>query len=125
VVAAVGGGGVRDRNRLVCSSVNLLGQRGQDLVALGCVEGGDAGRLLEGRAQLLGERAAHGGAGGGRKHALGGGGALPEDAGARERSHCGRCEGALQWRGKNRDVNDARHRGRRAESLANQADPNV
>lgn len=93
VIASVGVGGVWHRRRVVGSPNDFLGQRGQDLVALGCVEGGNArrlghGRALESRAQLLGERAVDGGgACDGRQHALRGRGlrdSLPQEAGTHD-----------------------------------------
>jgi hypothetical protein len=86
VVAAVGVVGVRDGRGVVCGANDLLRQRGQNLGALGCVEGGDAGRLghggeLEGGSQLLGERA--GDVGGGRR-----GHSLSQQRGTHDGGHC-------------------------------------
>jgi hypothetical protein len=81
VVAAVGIVWVGDRRGVVGSPDNLLGQRRQNLVPLGGVEGGNASRLGDGSAleswsQLLGKWAVDSGARDGRQHALRGGGGL-------------------------------------------------
>jgi hypothetical protein len=97
VVASVGVVWVGHESGCVDTALDLLGQRGQDLLALRGMEGSDAGRLgrrwaRKGRAELLDERRRLAcGAGEGREDALGGGGAgeaMPEQAGAQNGSHC-------------------------------------
>lgn len=100
VVAAMRVVWVGDGHWVVCSSVDLLGQRRQDLGALGGVEGGNARRLgdcgaLEGGSQLLGDGPA-GQARCSRQHALRGGGlgeGLPDEAGAHDGCHCSDSDG--------------------------------
>lgn len=70
----------------VCGADDLLGQRGQDLVPLRCVEGGHPCGVLEGGLELgKSGRARKGGHG-----ALRDGGRLAEDGGTHEGCHCGR-----------------------------------
>lgn len=105
------------RHGVVGGSDNLLGKRGQDLLALGGVEGGDAGGLGNGRAleswsQLLGKRAVHGG-GGCRQHALRGcglGAGLPEESGTHHGSHCSGWRGTGVGRGSGRLQDDMSER---------------
>jgi hypothetical protein len=95
VVAAVGVVGVWHWDWVVGGSDDLLGQRRQDLVALGSVEGGNARGLLDGgalecRAKLLDERAVHGRCRSGQ-HALrllDWRARLPEETGTHDGGHC-------------------------------------
>jgi hypothetical protein len=92
VVASVGVVWVGYRHGVVGGSNDFLGQRRQDLVTLGGVEGGNAcrgwdGGALESWSQLLGERAVDGGARGSREHALRGGrllDSLPQETGTHD-----------------------------------------
>ena len=117
VVAAVGVVWVGHGNGCVHASLDLLGQRGQDLLALGGVEGSDAGglghgRARKGRAELVGEGGG-GGLAGGRKHTLGRGGCLEtllQQTGTHEGGHCCGFWGAMELverRGDGEDVRSA------------------
>ena len=101
VVAAVSVVWVRHGHGRVHGALDLLGQRRQDLLALGGVEGGDAGRLGHGRARKGRAELVHegGGLAGGGKHTLGVGGclqALLQQAGAHDGGHCSCLGGAME-----------------------------
>lgn len=132
VVASVGVVWGGDRDGRVDASLDLLGQRGQDLLALGGMEGGDTGHLghccaRKGRAELLDERRrlACGRAREGREDTLGGGGAgeaLPKQAGAHDGGHCCLLRGAMEsgeeWRRSARVRESLRLKGQDPRSSA-------